>query len=240
MPRFGESQDPKRHRTFNSRIISAPPRRKSVVGPTIGLPVHEDENDDRLHRTLYRLPGDARGSVESLEKIYDDNPSDFNDEPKQGPSNEIHQLDPAVLESLHRRRASNIRMQNIIKTKILLPMADVVRHPSLSDSKRASFDSSAKSLATNAKEERLPNGESIALQNFGSTDQKPDEPLSASGRRFANIAKVGYIKFHNYWFKICVFNRVLHCLAEDLQELEIQRQLIRMPKSRMPFLINMV
>uniref|UniRef100_A0A914QZG9 Ion transport domain-containing protein n=1 Tax=Panagrolaimus davidi TaxID=227884 RepID=A0A914QZG9_9BILA len=107
---------------------------------------------------------------------------------KPSSSNELHPLDPADLERLHRRRASNIRMQNIIKTKILIPMADVVRQPSLSDSKRPSFESSSKSLATNAKE-GLSNGESIQLQNFGSTDQKPDEPLSASGRRFANIAK---------------------------------------------------
>uniref|UniRef100_A0A914YA86 Ion transport domain-containing protein n=1 Tax=Panagrolaimus superbus TaxID=310955 RepID=A0A914YA86_9BILA len=197
MSKLGEPQDPKRHRTFNSRIISAPPRRKSVTGP--GLPVLEDPNEDRLHRTLYRLPGDARGSVESMEKIYDDDDivvdnvgDDDGDEQKAGSSNELHHLDPTDLERLYRRRASNIRMQNIIKTKILLPMSDVVRQPSLSESKRASFDSSAKSLATNAKESRegISNGgESIQLQNFGSTDQKPDEPLSASGRRFANIAK---------------------------------------------------
>lgn len=182
MSTFGKLQDPKRHRSYNSRIISAPPRRRSVVGPEFS--VVENEPEERLQRTLYRLPGDARGSTESMQKSDDELPQ---------PESSTEEVDAVALEKFNRRRASNIRMQNIIKSKILIPMSDVDRQPEISSSsKRSSFDANAKTIVAGMREvSEVSNskGESIPMQNMGS-ERSDEPPLSASSRRFANLAKV--------------------------------------------------
>ena len=154
----------------NSRIISAPPRRRSDTG--------SDLMDQRLERTLYRLPGDARNSNESIAEQLKPKPPEI-------------VLDPRALtegeEAWNRRRASNLKMQTIIRKRLLQPMNDVDRR---SDERRSSLLTPSP-LASVSTPKFFVNGEAIpspTLPSMGSN--LLDSSTNSKGARFAHIAKV--------------------------------------------------
>ena len=153
-----------------SRVISAPPRRRSNND--------NDMMDERLERTLYRLPGDARRSNESIVE-----------EPKLKPPEII--LNPRELskdeEDWNRRRASNLKMQSIIRKRLLQPMNDVDRRP---DERRNSLLTPSP-LTSTSTPKFFVNGETIPMQNMpAGGSNMVDSSLSSTGARFAHIAKV--------------------------------------------------
>ncbi|KAE9554653.1 hypothetical protein FO519_002140 [Halicephalobus sp. NKZ332] len=152
-----------------SRVISAPARRRSNS--------RNDPIQKKLERALYRLPGDATKSNESI-----------HEEPKPSPPEIV--LDPASLtneeENWRRRRASNLKMQSIIRRRLLEPMIDVDRRP---DERRNSI-STPTPMTNTSSPKFFGNGETLPIQNLPiSGPNLLNSSSTSKGARFAHIAR---------------------------------------------------
>uniref|UniRef100_A0A7E4WC21 Cyclic nucleotide-binding domain-containing protein n=2 Tax=Panagrellus redivivus TaxID=6233 RepID=A0A7E4WC21_PANRE len=161
----------------NSRLVSAPPRRRS----TISSGSNHNNMHEKLNQALFRLPGDARGSNESINGVVQ-----LGAEPEE--------LDAAELEeSLNRRRLSNLKWQEITRNRILVPMTDVDKNPEVIHNEDASNSRRPSRSSTDQHRGSIRSNQSQILPAITAT---PDDALYPSTSepvrktsKFASIAK---------------------------------------------------